>query len=163
MYHNILFLFKEFILSIGLVFWPLAGVAFLIGYFLYKKFDDLLWLKKRKIKIANCDKRFSHKFIKVSEAKFAKNQAIIKSLIAAAPLLGLLGTVSGMIETFDSLSVVATSTGSGIAGGISKALLTTQIGIVISVPSILAYRYMLNEAKSVLEHMEVLMGDYDEA
>jgi biopolymer transport protein ExbB len=58
-----------------------------------------------------------------------------KSLVVIAPLLGLLGTVAGMIETFDSLAEMALFRQSGgIAGGISKALFTTQLGLAVAIP-----------------------------
>lgn len=62
-------------------------------------------------------------------------QLLAKSLVIVAPLLGLLGTVTGMIETFDSLAEMALFRQSGgIAGGISKALFTTQLGLAIAIP-----------------------------
>lgn len=62
----------------------------------------------------------------------------IRSVVAISPLLGLLGTVTGMIETFRSLSDMALVTqGGGIAGGIAEALLTTQMGLAVSVPGII--------------------------
>jgi biopolymer transport protein ExbB len=65
----------------------------------------------------------------------------INVVVVTAPLAGLLGTVLGMIETFDSLGEMAlyTQTG-GIAGGISQALFTTQLGLVVAVPGIVAGR-----------------------
>lgn len=66
---------------------------------------------------------------------------LVRALVGVAPLLGLLGTVDGMIETFDSLGemVLFSQTG-GIAGGISRALFTTQVGLAISIPGILIGR-----------------------
>lgn len=71
-------------------------------------------------------------------AELSRHKLLTRSLVAAAPLLGLLGTVDGMIETFDSLGDMAlfSATG-GIAGGISKALFTTQVGLAISIPGLL--------------------------
>ncbi|MFZ5478711.1 MAG: MotA/TolQ/ExbB proton channel family protein, partial [Myxococcota bacterium] len=64
---------------------------------------------------------------------------LVACLVAMAPLLGLLGTVTGLIETFGSLGASATSTASeGIAGGIVEALLATQMGLAIAVPGLLA-------------------------
>ena len=55
-----------------------------------------------------------------------------------APLLGLLGTVNGMIETFDSLADMSLySQSGGIAGGISQALFTTQMGLAVSIPGLI--------------------------
>ena len=63
---------------------------------------------------------------------------LIKTLAAVAPLLGLLGTVGGMIETFDSLAGMNLFTQSGgIGGGVAQALITTQFGLIIAVPGLL--------------------------
>ena len=62
---------------------------------------------------------------------------IVRSLVKAAPLLGLLGTVIGMVQTFDVLGSSSTSADL-LASGISKALITTQIGLIIALPGIFA-------------------------
>jgi biopolymer transport protein ExbB len=63
---------------------------------------------------------------------------VVGTMVAIAPLLGLLGTVAGMIETFDSLGdmTLFSQTG-GIAGGIATALFTTQMGLVVAVPGVI--------------------------
>ena len=70
-------------------------------------------------------------------------------LIAAAPLLGLLGTVAGMLATFGGM---AADTGiepvDVISGGISKALVTTQAGLVIAVPAAILYELLKGKARS---------------
>ena len=64
--------------------------------------------------------------------------ATVTATVAVAPLLGLLGTVAGMIETFDSLGDMALFAQSGgIAGGIATALFTTQMGLVVAVPGVI--------------------------
>jgi len=66
----------------------------------------------------------------------------VLGLIAAiAPLLGLLGTVIGMIEVFQQISLVGVGKADVLAGGISKALNTTAFGLVVAIPSIVAYRF----------------------
>ncbi len=70
-------------------------------------------------------------------------KVIIKSIVSTAPLAGLLGTVIGMIETFDSLADMALfSQSGGIAGGISQALFTTQMGLAVAVPGIVVGRVL---------------------
>lgn len=64
------------------------------------------------------------------------NGQVVRCLIHTAPLLGLLGTVWGMIETFDVIAVAGTSEPSLLARGISIAMLTTQAGLLIAVPAI---------------------------
>ena len=63
---------------------------------------------------------------------------LVKTVVMLAPLIGLLGTVMGMIETFDALqSSSMFSQGDSIAGGISKALFTTELGLVVAVPGLI--------------------------
>jgi len=72
-----------------------------------------------------------------------KYSILIKTIVIAAPLIGLLGTVIGMIETFDALqSMSMFSQGNSIAGGISKALFTTEMGLVVAVPGLLLGRVL---------------------
>lgn len=84
-----------------------------------------------------------------------------RAIVAVAPLLGLLGTVSGMIETFSALGdMTLYSQSGGIAGGISQALLTTQFGLAIAIPGLVATNFLdrrqadlesrIDEIKSVL-------------
>lgn len=61
---------------------------------------------------------------------------MIIALTSAAPLLGLLGTVTGMIETFDGVSSAADGVGRQMADGISQALITTQVGLVVAIPGL---------------------------
>lgn len=87
--------------------------------------------------------------------KLYQYKTLIKSIVMIAPLLGLLGTVDGMIETFDSLGDMAlfSSTG-GIAGGISKALFTTQMGLVISIPGLLIGRVLDRKALNLERELD---------
>ncbi|MDD9936061.1 MAG: MotA/TolQ/ExbB proton channel family protein [Myxococcales bacterium] len=72
-----------------------------------------------------------------------RGKVLITSIVAVAPLAGLLGTVTGMIETFDSLSDMALfSQSGGIAGGISQALFTTQMGLAVAVPGVVVGRLL---------------------
>lgn len=68
---------------------------------------------------------------------------LVKTIVVIAPLIGLLGTVMGMIETFDALQTNAMfSQGTSIAGGISKALFTTELGLVVAVPGMILGRVL---------------------
>lgn len=73
--------------------------------------------------------------------------AVLDSLVSAAPLLGLLGTVNGMVKTFASLRptggvAMTHATEQTVAGGISVALITTQLGLIIGVAGLLAARLL---------------------
>ncbi|HIP46421.1 MAG TPA: MotA/TolQ/ExbB proton channel family protein [Campylobacterales bacterium] len=63
---------------------------------------------------------------------------LVKTIVVVAPLIGLLGTVIGMIETFEALTSSAMfSQGASISGGVSKALFTTELGLVVAVPGLI--------------------------
>jgi biopolymer transport protein ExbB len=71
------------------------------------------------------------------ERELGKFNVLITTIVITAPLLGLLGTVIGMIETFDSLGNMSLfSQSGGIAGGISQALITTQMGLAVAIPGL---------------------------
>jgi biopolymer transport protein ExbB len=79
-------------------------------------------------------------------------RARITTVVTIAPLLGLLGTVTGMIETFNSLGdmTLFSQTG-GIAGGIATALFTTQMGLVVAVPGVII-KFLLDRRQQQIEH-----------
>lgn len=77
-----------------------------------------------------------------------KYRKTINTIVMVSPLIGLLGTVGGMIETFDSLGSMSLYTqGGGIAGGISQALFTTQLGLVVAVPGLVIGRLIDRRSK----------------
>ncbi|MHC3995323.1 MotA/TolQ/ExbB proton channel family protein [Thiomicrolovo sp. ZZH C-3] len=77
-----------------------------------------------------------------------KYRKTVNTIVMVSPLIGLLGTVAGMIETFDSLgSMTLYSQGGGIAGGISQALFTTQLGLVVAVPGLVVGRLIDRHSK----------------
>ena len=83
-----------------------------------------------------------------------RGKTVIGSLVAVAPLLGLLGTVTGMIETFDSMADMSFFTQSGgIAGGIAEALFTTQMGLVVAVPGVIIGRLLDGRETRMLDEL----------
>lgn len=87
--------------------------------------------------------------------EITKYSTLVKTIVAAAPLIGLLGTVIGMIETFDSLADAALfSQSGGIAGGISQALFTTQLGLVVAVPGLIIGNILQRRADKMLMDLE---------
>ncbi len=85
------------------------------------------------------------------EKDLGRYSTLIRSVVISAPLLGLLGTVIGMIETFDSLGDMSLfSQSGGIAGGISQALFTTQMGLAVSIPGLIVGR-ILDRRQALIE------------
>lgn len=73
---------------------------------------------------------------------------------AITPLLGLLGTVSGMIKTFQVIQVYGTGHSQLLSGGISEALITTEVGLAVAVPILLAHAWLSRRVKHLLGHMD---------
>lgn len=81
----------------------------------------------------------------------------VAAIVMVAPLLGLLGTVNGMIETFDSLASMALYTrGGGVAGGISEALFSTQMGLVVAIPGAVVGRLLVRREERLVDELEEL-------
>lgn len=75
--------------------------------------------------------------------------AILKIIAAVAPLLGLLGTVTGMITTFQAITIFGAGDPKNMAGGISAALITTVQGLLVAIPMVLMHTLVNGRAKSV--------------
>jgi biopolymer transport protein ExbB len=71
-----------------------------------------------------------------------------------APLLGLLGTVFGMIEVFAAIQLEGTGNAGVLAGGISEALLTTAAGLSVAIPALIFHRYFLRRVDEIVINME---------
>lgn len=78
----------------------------------------------------------------------------VKLIAAVAPLMGLLGTVSGMITTFQAITLFGTGDPQIMAGGISEALVTTVIGLVASIPLLLLHAFASGSSKRVIQILE---------
>lgn len=87
-----------------------------------------------------------------------RHAVLVRTLVVIAPLLGLLGTVSGMIETFDSLASMTLHTGGngGVAGGISEALVSTELGLLVAIPGLLIGRLLDRTERSRKDELMAL-------
>ena len=82
----------------------------------------------------------------VMVASLDRYLAVIGVLAGIAPLLGLLGTVTGMIATFDMIAVFGTGNARAMAGGISEALITTQTGLLVAIPGLYMKSFLTRRA-----------------
>ena len=73
---------------------------------------------------------------------------------SSAPLLGLLGTVTGIINTFKLITVFGSGDVKTLSGGISEALITTEFGLIVAIPSLLLHAFLSRKARSVTDEME---------
>jgi len=76
------------------------------------------------------------------------------TLAAVTPLLGLLGTVVGMIRVFSEIMLQGTGNANALAGGISEALITTAAGLSVAIPSFVFYRYFMRQVDSLILTLE---------
>jgi biopolymer transport protein ExbB len=76
-------------------------------------------------------------------------------IAGAAPLLGLLGTVTGMISMFESITSFGTGDPKLLAGGISEALVTTEVGLAIAIPVLLIHNFLRNRRNHIQADMEM--------
>ena len=79
---------------------------------------------------------------------------VLETVASISPLLGLLGTVLGMIKVFTVISTQGTGQASLLAGGISEALITTATGLVIGIPLLVAYNYFTDRAENYILDIE---------
>lgn len=98
--------------------------------------------------------------LKVDEAilkevpQLEKAQSMIKLFAAIAPLLGLLGTVTGMIATFQAITNFGTGDPKLMAGGISQALITTVLGLIAAIPLLLAHNVVSTQSKRLIQILD---------
>ena len=84
----------------------------------------------------------------------SRGQGLVKLLAATAPLLGLLGTVTGMIVTFQSISLFGTGDPKLMASGISQALMTTVLGLVVAVPLLFFHNLMAARSRALVQILD---------
>jgi biopolymer transport protein ExbB len=93
-------------------------------------------------------------------SKLEKGLPILATVAGIAPLLGFLGTVTGMITAFMTIQDLQGSANpSDLAGGIWEALITTAFGLIVGIPALAFYNYFLNAVKKLVGDMETVAND----
>ena len=86
--------------------------------------------------------------------RLQRGLALLAVFGAVAPLLGLLGTVTGMIDTFRVITLFGTSDPKLMSGGISEALVTTEVGLAVAIPIMLLHTFLSRRVDHVIGDME---------
>ena len=81
-------------------------------------------------------------------------QGALKIIAAVAPLMGLLGTVTGMILTFQAITIFGAGDPKAMAGGISSALITTVLGLIVAIPTVLLHTLVSSRSKRIVHILE---------
>lgn len=138
-----------------LLMWYFASEKFL--YFKTEFSKDFKSFKQKALNItADNEYLFEARLEKETsllKEKINKNFSVIKTLVMLCPLLGLLGTVTGMISVFDVLSAVGSGNARAMASGISKATIPTMAGMVGALVGLLATKFLKDESKKSLDAM----------
>ena len=91
-----------------------------------------------------------------------QHMSAILVLAAVAPLLGLLGTVTGMVDTFRVIGVAGTGNPQALASGIEEALITTQTGLLIAIPGLLVGQTLRKQIKNIRGDLMVFYRAIDQ-
>jgi biopolymer transport protein ExbB len=157
--------FGEYLAAGGVVMVPLVLCAFVLWYAVgYRAFLLRRNLIEEARELVHGLREASGRRLRLEEGflalreRLARCGTLTRSIVVVAPLLGLLGTVSGMIELFDSLgSQTFQSQNGGIAGGIAEALFTTQMGLGIAIPGYFATRLLDRRAEKLEDELHQVL------
>lgn len=86
--------------------------------------------------------------------KMERYMEVVTTSAAISPLLGLLGTVSGMISTFKMMTIFGSGDAATVSGGISEALVTTELGLIVAIPSLVVSALLTRKIKSYSHKLE---------
>ena len=173
--HELLQRLGDFFASGGYVLWAICLVSLLLWTLIIERYTYLRLVYPQELQrlVGAWRKRpdqsswFAHKIrlalISELSLRLTRSLALIKSLIAICPLLGLLGTVTGMIHVFDVIAVLGTGNARAMANGISLATVPTMAGLVVALSG-LFFSVRLGQ-QTTLEKQKAadLLRDYSEA
>lgn len=97
---------------------------------------------------------FMYESMLAVQPKLERGLSFISITAAVAPLLGLLGTVTGMINTFKLITLFGTGDAKSLSSGISEALITTEFGLIVAIPALLMSAFLSRKAAGILGEME---------
>jgi biopolymer transport protein ExbB len=149
----------------GDVLWVIAILLFVMWTLIFERVWDFKqgWKKDAALAIATWESRqerksWSARQIReklISQSRMQINQylPVIKTLVALCPLLGLLGTVTGMIEVFNIMAVTGGGDAKSMAGGVSRATIPTMAGMVAAISGVFANTYLTRVARRESEFL----------
>jgi biopolymer transport protein ExbB len=149
-------------LVLSILLWILILERYWFIFFTHRKILDGVvsgW-HKRKEKNSWTANRIREALISENASLLQQSLFLIKTLTAVLPLLGLLGTVTGMIQTFDVMTRFGTGNVRGMAGGISEALITTMAGLVTAISGLFFSADLRRRAAAETEKMSELLTQH---
>jgi len=110
---------------------------------------------KRKTDVDSIEAHLEKAFLK-EQGKLEKNLTSLATITSIAPFLGLLGTVWGLLLSFEGIVASGTSSVKVVAAGVAEALITTVAGLIVAIPACVGYNYYRERVLNILEKMEYL-------
>tara|TARA_B110000908_G_scaffold161520_1_gene205966 strand:- start:288 stop:815 length:528 start_codon:yes stop_codon:yes gene_type:complete len=157
---------REFLDTGGLVLSVIAGVICLMWmliferlFFFLKSYNTIkstiisTWTN-RADKHSWCAEQIREAHISRASEMLSKNVTLIQSLVVLCPLLGLLGTVTGMIEVFDVMAISGSGNARSMASGVSRATIPTMAGMVGSLSGVFMVTWLQRKTKKRTQQME---------
>ncbi len=95
-----------------------------------------------------------HRAVAQSLVRYESKMVLLGSIVTGAPFMGLLGTVWGVMDAFGGIATETAATIQMLAPGVSGALLTTVAGLLVAIPSVFGYNYLLSESKIMVTELE---------
>ena len=132
----------------GPVMWVIIGVAAVVGFLVSERYwyllrtfpDDMLACEKTWQQVSvqgeNLARHVRTALVSETRIRLSRSLPLLKTLVAICPLLGLLGTVTGMIQVFDVVAALGTGNARAMASGIARATLPTMAGMVVALPGL---------------------------
>lgn len=139
---------REFLVAGGPVLWLIAVVIGIMGFVIVERYWFILLVFPAEMKqhlaswraLTDPSSWAAHRVREalISDASLRLNRmlALLKALVVLCPLLGLLGTVTGMIQVFDVVAMTGTGNARALASGISRATVPTMAGMVVAIPGL---------------------------
>lgn len=150
-----------FILFVSICLWSLICERLVYFKLVYPKLQNK-WIGQWQLQASHCKQKdiFYIKNCLLSEAKISmeKSLAIIKMLIAICPMLGLLGTVVGMIHVFDVMAVTGNGNARSMASGISQATISTMAGMIIAISGLYFHQLIKKTIDGNIHQLVVLLN-----
>ncbi len=125
----------------------------LSGHRRYKKSLIKTWYERNDRSSWNAE-QIRQAFVARAKMRFNQNLALITTFVALCPLMGLLGTVTGMIEVFDVMAISGSGNARSMASGVSKATIPTMAGMVGALSGVFANTWLQRTAKREVELLE---------
>ena len=128
-------------------------IYFFKGFRSYKQNVKAQWKNRAERNSWNAE-QIRQAMISLASMRLDTNLALINVMVALCPLLGLLGTVTGMIEVFDVMAITGTGSARSMASGVSKATIPTMAGMVGALSGVFASTFLQRRAKREVELLE---------